>query len=243
MFLRTKGLTKAFDGFLAVDSVDFDLKEGKFVSIIGPNGAGKTTFFNLLSGRLRPSAGEIWFKGENISNLAQCKRAQKGIIKSYQIITIFPNSTTFENVRIAVQADCVTYNFFANALKWTNINEKANNILKEVGLYKKRDEKASALSHGEKRYLELAIALGGNPEVLLLDEPTAGMNPTERKEMTKLIKRISEGITVILVEHDMDVVMETAEKIFVMHHGSIIAEGSAEEIQENPEVQRVYLGG
>jgi len=241
--LETKGLTKSFGGLTAVDGVDFQVEKGQLCTIIGPNGAGKTTFFNMIAGNLPPTRGEIWFKGENITNLPPYMVSRKSIARSYQIINLFPNSTVFENIRIAAQSRKVTYDFWKNAQGLDEINGKVKKILETLRLTDRQESPASSLPYGEQRHLEIGIALATEPELLLMDEPTAGLTPEETLGIMELIKAISKGLTIILVAHDMDVVMKVSDRITVLHQGRVLAEGKPEEIQKNEEVQRVYLGG
>jgi len=241
--LRTEQLTKIFGGLTAVNRVDFVLEERKLQSIIGPNGAGKSTFFKMISGEFPPSGGKIWFRGENITGFPQHVVSHKGIATSYQITNIFPKLTTFENVRIAVQSRKTSFNFWTRADRHHDINEKTMQILETVRLAEKKDVLAANLPHGDQRHLEIGIALGTNPVLLLLDEPTAGLNPVETVETMELIKKIAQGLSIILVEHKMKVIMNISEIITVFHEGQVIAIGNPEEIQENETVRKVYLGG
>jgi branched-chain amino acid transport system ATP-binding protein len=241
--LKTENLTKNFGGLAAVYEVDFVLEEGRLQSIIGPNGAGKSTFFKMISGEHVPSSGKIWFRGEDITGLPQHVISHKGIATSYQITNIFPKLTTFENVRIAVQSRKTSFNFWTRADRHHEINEKTTHILETVKLIDKKDVLAANLPHGDQRHLEIAIALGIDPALLLLDEPTAGLNPAETVETTELIKKIAKGLSVILVEHKMRVIMNISERITVFHDGKVIAVGTPEEIQQNETVRKVYLGG
>lgn len=241
--LRTEQLTKNFGGLTAVNRVDFVLEERKLQSIIGPNGAGKSTFFKMISGEFPPSGGKIWFRGEDITGLPQHVVSHKGIATSYQITNIFPRLSTFENVRIAVQSRKTSYNFWSPAETHHDINDKTIQILETVRLFDKKEVLAANLSHGEQRHLEIGIALGTDPLLLLLDEPTAGLNPAETLETMNLIKEIVKGLSVILVEHKMKVIMNISEIITVFHEGQVIAIGNPEEIQENETVRKVYLGG
>jgi branched-chain amino acid transport system ATP-binding protein len=241
--LKTENLTKNFGGLAAVFEVDFVLEEGRLQSIIGPNGAGKSTFFKMISGEHVPSSGKIWFRGEDITGLPQHVISHKGVATSYQITNIFPKLTTFENVRIAVQSRKTSFNFWTRADGHQDINKKTIQILETVKLIEKRDVLAANLPHGDQRHLEIGIALGTNPGLLLLDEPTAGLNPVETVETTELIKKIAKGLSVILVEHKMKVIMNISERITVFHDGKVIAVGTPEEIQQNETVRKVYLGG
>lgn len=241
--LKTENVTKNFGGLAAVYDVDFVLEEGRLQSIIGPNGAGKSTFFKMISGEHVPSSGKIWFRGEDITGLPQHVISHKGIATSYQITNIFPKLTTFENVRIAAQSRKTSFNLWTRADKHHDINEKTNQILETVKLIDKKDVLAANLPHGDQRHLEIGIALATEPVLLLLDEPTAGLNPAETVETTELIKKIAKGLSVILVEHKMKVIMNISERITVFHDGKVIAVGTPEEIQQNETVRKVYLGG
>jgi len=226
---------------MAVLDVDFALERGELRAIIGPNGAGKTTFFNIIAGNLPPTRGQILFKGQDITALPPHRRSHLGIGRSYQITNIFPDLTVFENIRVAAHTRKTMFNFWTDAEKLDGVMKRATELLAYVGLAEKRPAPARTLSHGEQRYLELAIALATDPELLLLDEPTAGMSPEERGRTAEMIKRVAANVTVILVEHDMDVVMGISDRITVFHHGEILAEGSPAEVRANAAVQRVYL--
>ncbi|MBW1772462.1 MAG: ABC transporter ATP-binding protein [Deltaproteobacteria bacterium] len=240
--LETRGLTKRFGGLTAVDNVSFQVAKGELRSVIGPNGAGKTTFFNLIAGRLPPTEGEIWFKGENITRIPPYQITKKGIGRSYQVTNIFPRLTVFENVRLAAQAVEVTFNFWKNVMSMDETNRNVLEILERLQLVDLKDILAENLPHGMQRHLEIAVAMASDPELLLLDEPTAGMTQDETERMMALINEISEGLTIILVEHDMKFVMSVSKKITVLHEGKVLAEGSPEEIRNNEDVQSVYLG-
>jgi branched-chain amino acid transport system ATP-binding protein len=243
--IKVEGLTKAFGQLKAVNNVSIKFHSGQLTAIIGPNGAGKTTLFNLITGRLKPTLGHIYFKGEEITNLPPYKILKKGIGRSFQIMNIFPGLTTFENIRIGILSYLnKSFNLFSSVDKMSQINEEVIKSLEIVGLEEERDTIAGALSHGDQKRLEIALALTSQPDLLLLDEPTAGMNPEETKMITNLIKDISslKGITVIFTEHDMDVVFSIAERIIVMHQGGIIADGKEEEIKGNRQVREAYLG-
>ena len=227
----------------AVDNVTFQVEEGELRTIIGPNGAGKTTFFNMIAGTLPPTHGEIWFKGENITTLSPHLISQRGMARSYQIINVFPNLTVFENIRVASQSRKVIFNFWKDVRELEEINRKVTRLLETLRLMERGETLAANLPYGEQRHLEIGIALATEPQLLLMDEPTAGLTPEETMRIMELIKIISEGLTIILVAHDMDVVMKVSDKITVLHQGRILAEGSPGEIQENEEVHRVYLGG
>jgi branched-chain amino acid transport system ATP-binding protein len=239
--LRTEGLTVRFGGLTALDGVNFEVGRGQIRAIIGPNGAGKSTFFNCLTGVLRPTSGRILFNGEDITGLPPDRISRKGIARSYQITNILPNASTLENVRIAAQSRRHGWNMFAHHGDLRDIIEKAESVLTSVGLIDKADELAANLSHGEQRNLEIGIALATEPELLCLDEPTAGMSTAETRDTMELVRRIARNLTVLIVEHDMQVVMELAQRITVLHYGEVLAEGTPAEIQQNPRVQEVYL--
>ena len=242
VLLRTQRLTRDFSGFLAVSDVDFEVRRGEQRAIIGPNGAGKTTFFRLLSADLPVSSGKIWFEGKEVTGSAAHQLARRGIGRSYQITNAFANLTVFENIRIAAQSPDLDFRFWATYGKSDELSRKIDDILDMVQLSDKRGLLASELSYGDKRRLELGMALGTDPRLLLLDEPTAGMTPTETESTIELIRQISQGRTIILVEHKMDVVMTVCNRISTFHQGRILAEGTPEEIRSNPEVQAVYFG-
>jgi branched-chain amino acid transport system ATP-binding protein len=241
--LETRDLTKQFGGLTAVDHVTFRVETGDLRAVIGPNGAGKTTFFHLIAGKIAPTAGEIWFKGERTTRVRPHLLTRKGIGRSYQITNIFPRLTVFENVRLAVQAPRVTYGFWRDVRRLSPINERVHRLLDQLHLTDQADTMASHLPHGLQRHLEMAIALASEPALLLLDEPSAGMTREETQRMVELIRGISAGgVTIVLVEHDMSMVMAISQTITVLHEGRILAEGTPDEIRRNPLVQRVYLG-
>jgi branched-chain amino acid transport system ATP-binding protein len=242
VLLRTEQLTRAFGSLVAVDRVDVSVQRGELRSIIGPNGAGKTTFFRLISGEMRPSGGRIWFDGRDITGWPQHQVARLGVAKSYQITNVFPHLTVLENVRVAVQGPARAFDFWSRASRLVDVRERARELLATVGLAGKAERLATHLSHGEKRHLELAIALASDPTLLLLDEPTAGMSPEETDETMRLIRELAAGRTVVLVEHKMKVVMKISDRITVLHQGQVLAEGSPDEIRANTLVQQTYLG-
>jgi len=245
--LRTRGLTREFGGLTAVDSVDFELDQ-ELCSLIGPNGAGKTTFFNLLTGALEPTAGTVELRRGSewvdITDAAPHETAQRGVHRSYQVTNVFPNSTVLENVRVAEQAasgDATT--MWRNVDHFEGHTERAWAILDRVGLAEKAEEPASTLSHGEKRKLEVGIALAGDPSVLLLDEPNAGVSSESVDEVQTLIENVAEDHAVLLVEHNMDIVMDVSERVVVLNRGAVIADGPPAEVRADPDVQSAYLGG
>jgi branched-chain amino acid transport system ATP-binding protein len=240
--LRTEKLVRAYGNLFAVNGVDFTVREGELRSIIGPNGAGKTTFFRLISGEVAPTSGRIWFRDREVTGLPQHAIARLGVAKSYQITSIFPHLTVFENVRVAAQGASQAYDFWRRADALTEARVRAEEVLATVGLAPKAGLLATHLSHGEQRHLELAIALAANPVLLLLDEPTAGMSPEETDETMVLISELRAGRTIILVEHKMKLVMKISDRVTVLHQGQVLADGTPEEIRANEMVQRTYLG-
>ena len=239
--LKTELLSVRFGGLAALSNVNFELPRDEIRAIIGPNGAGKSTFFNCLTGVLRPTSGRISFDGEEITGLRPNAISQKGIARSYQITNIMPNASALENVRIAVQSRRHAWNMVSHHAGFPDINKKAEAALQAVGLLDKAYELASNLSHGEQRNLEIGIALATEPQLLCLDEPTAGMSAAETHETMELVRRIAKDHTILIVEHDMEVVMQLCDRITVLHYGEILAEGTPEEIQSNPRVLEVYL--
>lgn len=243
--LETINLGCNFDGFEAIKNVGFSVQQGEIHAIIGPNGAGKTTFFGLIFGEITPSSGKIFFKGKDITRLAPWQICRLGIGRSYQITNVFPQLTVHENIRMAFQSVSVVYNFWSSIMAFTNFHEKALDIVSEIGLELKTWEAAANLSHGEQRSLEIGLSLASKPELLLLDEPTAGMSMEETKHMVGLIKTVAaeRDLTILIVEHKMDVVYAIADRVTVLQRGSILATGTPEEIRDHEEVKSAYLRG
>ncbi len=239
--LRTEGLTMRFGGLAALNNVSIAVQAGEVRAIIGPNGAGKSTFFNCVTGVLRPTAGRIVFEGEDIAGLPPHRVSKKAIARSYQITNILPGATVLENVRIAVQSRHHSWNLTRHYRAYTDVLERARAVLDALGLHEDEDELAANLSHGAQRNLEIGIALGTEPRLLCLDEPTAGMSVAETHATVELVRRIAKDLTILIVEHDMEVVMGLAHAITVLHYGEVLAEGTPAEIQANPRVQEVYL--
>ncbi len=245
VILEARHLRKEFGGLVAVDDVSLRIQRGSTHSIIGPNGAGKTTFFNLLTGKYRPTYGEVLLNGEDITHVPVHRRAHKGMGRSFQITNIFPNLTVLENVRLAAQAlGGDNFRFLRRTDSLKTYIERAQAALELVGLSAQAGELATVLPHGGKRKLELAIILATDPELLLLDEPTAGMASEGVPELMATIETIQRqgGKTVVMVEHNMNVVMNVSDRITVMHLGRVLAEGSPAEIAADKTVQSVYLG-
>ena len=240
-FLSTEDLTVRFGGLTALNQVNFAVGRDEIRAIIGPNGAGKSTFFNCLTGVLRPSSGHILFDGGDITGLSPDRISHRGIARSYQITNILPNATALENVRIAAQSRRHGWSLLAHHRAYRDIIAKAEAVLEAVGLLTKAYELAANLSHGEQRNLEVGIALATEPQLLCLDEPTAGMSAAETQDTMALVRAIAKNLTILIVEHDMQVVMELAQRITVLHYGEILAEGTPAEIQQNPRVLEVYL--
>jgi branched-chain amino acid transport system ATP-binding protein len=243
MLLRVEKVTKAFDGFVAVQDVDLSVTQGQMACIIGPNGAGKSTIFNLITGHLQPTRGKIFFHDQDITGLPPYTICQLGMGRSFQRTNIFPRLSVFDNVQVAVLAHRKkTLNFFTPSKKL--VQDETYALLAQVGLADEAQSISGMLSYGFQKQLELGIALASEPELLLLDEPTAGMSPQETANAIALIAKIvrERGLTLLFTEHDMDVVFSIAEKITVLHQGQVLAEGTPTEVRSNPEVQRVYLG-
>ncbi len=245
IILQAEHLRKDFGGLVAVDDVSLQVRAGSLHSIIGPNGAGKTTLFNLLSGVLKPTSGRVIYRGRDITAQPPYRIAHLGIGRSYQITNVFPNLSVFENVRLAAQAmGHDNLNLFAPASRFTNYTARALHVVEQVGLKGKENLLASFLPHGDKRKLELGILLASDPQVLLLDEPTAGMASEQVPQLMSLIAEIRQqgNKTILLVEHNMDVVMNVSDVITVMHYGKVLAEGTPTQISANEQVQKAYLG-
>jgi branched-chain amino acid transport system ATP-binding protein len=243
--LRTEGLRKAFGHFMALDGVDIRFDADALTSLIGPNGAGKTTLINLISGSLPADSGKIFFKGEEITRLPPNERVRRGIGRSFQIMNIFPMLTVFQNIQIPVQALLnKSLKLLSRLDAHTDVMNGVEQILKDVGLWNRRELIAGELSHGDQRLLEMAIAISSQPELCFLDEPTSGMNPLERVKILENIKRFSKEkrTAFIIVEHDMDVVFSLSDRIVVLHRGRVIADGSPEQIRQDGNVKEVYLG-
>ncbi|QHI97331.1 ATP-binding cassette domain-containing protein [Xylophilus rhododendri] len=243
VILQTHRLTKTFRGFTAVQGVDLSVRRGSIHALIGPNGAGKTTCFNLLTKFLAPSAGRIEFKGEDITGLRPAQIARLGIIRSFQISAVFPHLTPLENVRLGLQRALGTsMHFWRSETSLRQLDGRARELLDEVGLAELADAETASLPYGRKRALEIATTLAMEPELMLLDEPTQGMGREDVDRVTALIKKVSAGRTVLMVEHNMKVVSTIADRITVLQRGAVLAEGSYAEVSTNPQVMEAYMG-
>jgi branched-chain amino acid transport system ATP-binding protein len=241
--LRVDKLVRRFGGILATDQVSLEVARGELHAIIGPNGAGKTTLISQLTGHLAPHAGSIHLAGRDISRLPAYRRSALGLARSFQITSLLPDFTAADNVALAAQAhDGHSFRFFADARKEVGLRAAAKAALARVGLGARADVLVSRLSHGEQRELELAVALATRPQLLLLDEPMAGLGVTESARMVKLLSELRKEVTIVLVEHDMEAVFALADRITVLVYGRVIASGTPAEIRGNDEVKRAYLG-
>jgi branched-chain amino acid transport system ATP-binding protein len=241
--LKTESLSKNFGALRAVDRVNLNVEAGVH-SIIGPNGAGKTTLFNLLTGFLKPDAGKIFYLGKEITDLQPYEISQLGMARSFQITSIFPELTVFENVRLAVQSRLkVAFNFLISFKRLNGVEEKTEKVLKDVGLYGEADVIAKNLSYGLQRCLDIGISLATEPKLILLDEPTSGLSQEDANRIIHLVSEISKNIPVLVIEHNIDIVLSISDIITVLYQGGILAEGPASEITNNQRVQEAYLGG
>jgi len=242
--LELRGVDKSFGALEVLSRIDLDIEEDKITSVIGPNGAGKTTLFNVISGRFPASGGIILFKKRDITGMQPPEITLAGLARSFQITNIFKRLTVSENILLAVQTKSPRrLSLFSRAKGMKEVGEKTTEILGRIGLQKWADVPAGQLSHGDQRHLEIGMTLATGPELLLLDEPTSGMSPGEAAQTMDLIKDLSRDFTIMLIEHNMDLVMNISDRIVVLNFGRKIAEGVPEEVADNPEVRRVYLGG
>ncbi len=242
--LRIESLSKSFEGFKAVNKANLEVEQGEIVAVIGPNGAGKTTLFNLITGVIKPDSGRVLFKEENITGILPHKVCRKGISRSFQIVNVFQKLSIFENIQVSVLSrEQMTWKLFTPSTKL--VREETEEILEKVGLIGRRDSVAAFLSHGDRKVLEIAMALAGNPEFLILDEPTAGMAQDESLRCIDLIRRLSKemGLTILFCEHDMEIVFGIADRIMVMVRGATIIQDKCDAVRCNQAVQDAYLGG
>ena len=241
--LVVENLTKDFGGLRAVDRVNLTIEPGERRVLMGPNGAGKTTLFNMISGIYAATEGRILFFEKDVTKLPSYRRAALGVARTYQITNLFQNLTVGENILMACQALTRTkFVMFRSVASYHRLGDRCNNLLKKFDLWEKRNELVKNLSHGDQRQIEVALALAEQPRLLLLDEPAAGLSSAETHALTLLLKKLDPSITILLIEHDMDVAFEFAEKITVLYQGKFLAEGTKEEIRNNPTVQEIYLG-
>ena len=242
--LSLSNVSKTFGGLRAVDGVSLQVEAGERRAIIGPNGAGKTTLFNLIAGDLPPTEGQISLFGRDITRLPPHRRAALGIARTYQITNLFPSLTVLQNCLLAVKALTPTkFHLHRSVGRYPELFARAREALAAVGLAEKEGETVRNLSHGEQRQLEVALALAGRPKVLLLDEPTSGLSPAESLAMTELLRKLDRSITLLIIEHHMDVVLDLAGRIAVLHLGGVLADGAKDAVRANRQVQEIYLGG
>ena len=241
--LEVNSVKKDFSGLEVLLGIDLAVEHGTRHAIIGPNGAGKSTLFNVITGKHRVSDGEILFKDQDITDWAPHKVSRIGLARSFQVTNIFPSMTVYENIRnVVVSRRKMRFNIFKGLGKIGEVTEETNGVLETIGLETSSDTPAGELAYGHQRALEIGLALAMEPELILLDEPTAGMTTEETREAVKLIERVTEGKTLVIIEHDMDVVFSISDRISVLYYGKILATGTAEEIKENLEVKKAYLG-
>jgi branched-chain amino acid transport system ATP-binding protein len=241
--LQTRNLTKEFKGFVAVENVNLDIAEGSIHALIGPNGAGKTTVFNLLTKFLTPTAGQIFYQGDDITRRKPVDIAHMGVIRSFQISAVFPHMTVLENVRVALQRKLgISYHFWKSERRLESLNDEALSLLDQVGLRDFAANTTAELPYGRKRALEIATTLALEPRLMLLDEPTAGMGAEDVTQVAELIHKVSAGRTTLMVEHNLSVVSTLADRITVLQSGEILAEGTYAEVSKNPEVMSAYMG-
>ncbi|WP_435181957.1 ABC transporter ATP-binding protein [Halorussus sp. AFM4] len=248
--LRADGLTKRFGDFTALDGVDLDVRAGEFRSVIGPNGAGKTTLFNCLTGALRPTAGSVRFRGEDVTRLAPHERVRRGMGRSFQISTVFGGLSVRENVRLAAQSVAegageisLRQELFSPTDRFAGVADRTDAVLSDIGLADRAGEHARNLAHGDRRRLELGLVLATDPDLVLLDEPTAGMGSEETRRTIALVEEVLSDRTLLLIEHDIDLVMNVSDAVTVLHRGQVLATGPPERIAADDEVQKAYLGG
>ena len=241
--LRLHAVSKSFGGLRAVEGVELAVRPGERRALIGPNGAGKTTLFNLIAGELPVTSGAITLFDRDVTGVAPHRRAALGLARTYQITNLFPALSVLENCLLAVQAlSPVKFAMHRPLRRYGELHERARRTLAVVGLADRADARVRSLSHGEQRQLEIGLALAGAPRVLLLDEPTAGLSPAESQDMGRLLTALDPAITVLIIEHDMDIALQVARHVTVLHYGRVIADGTREEIRENPLVREIYLG-
>ncbi len=241
--LKIDGLAKNFGALEVLKDLSLTVKTGERVAIIGPNGAGKTTLLNVISGELVPTSGRVYVLGQEITNLPAHRRVHTGLARSFQLTRVFPNLTILQNILLALQGTRPSrYEMFRQAIAYNNLVSKAQRLLELVNLWEKRDEPAHAISYGEQRKMELALSLASEPKVLLLDEPSAGLDIGEIPDFVKIMMTLAKGITLVFSAHDMEVVFGLANRVVVLYYGKFIADGTPQEIKANPTVREIYLG-
>ena len=241
--LETKGLYHDFSGLEVLFGVDLRVQGGERHAVIGPNGAGKTTLFNVITGTYRPSRGQVFFKGKEITGSRPYELTRLGLGRSFQITSTFNRLTTFQNIRLAILSKRgIRFQLFRKVDKMQDLTRETDEVLKRINLDRERDMPAGLLSYGKHRSLEISLALATDPDLIMLDEPTAGMSRDETHHAVELIKRLTEGKTVVIIEHDMDVIFSLADRITVLHYGQILASGPPAEIKQNQAVKDAYLG-
>lgn len=246
IILKVNNLHHSFGKFKVLTGINLEVRRGGITALIGPNGAGKTTFYNVISGKYKPSNGKVIFNNIDITGIPPYKLVKLKLLRSFQITNIFPELTVTENIVIPLLLRTgKTFSFLKNVKKYRHLYSEANKIMENLGLLKFKDRKASELAYGDKRLVEIAITFASKPEMILLDEPTAGMNPAETERTVSLIKELSEkmNVTFFITEHDMNVVFSISEYIFVLHQGELLAQGAPEDIKNNRKVKEAYLGG
>lgn len=241
--LRVEGLCKNYGGVSALTNIFFSIKVGERLAIIGPNGAGKTTLFNILDGQLRADDGQFFFFGQDISRMPTYGRTHLGLVRSFQLTTLFSNLTVLNNTMLAIHGILPSrFEMFRPIISYKDLYDKAHELLDSMDLWGRRDELVEAISYGEQRKLEIALCLAAKPKLLLLDEPSCGLTADESKDISTRIRDLGTDVTVILIAHDIDLVFDVAERIVVLHHGEIVADGTCDEIQCNSLVKEIYMG-
>ncbi len=241
--LELQGIYKDFEGLEVLFGINLGIQQGERHAIIGPNGAGKSTIFNIITGKYLPSRGKVFFKGQDITGTSPYRLNRRGLARSFQITNIFRTMTVFQNVRNAILSkNKIRYNLFSRLDRMKDIHDQTEKVLKQIGLLDRKDVMAGLLSYGQQRALEIGLTIATEPELILLDEPTAGMSLEETREAVKLIGRVTQGKTLIIVEHDMEVVFSLADRITVIYYGETLASGPPDEIRQNQKVKDAYLG-
>jgi branched-chain amino acid transport system ATP-binding protein len=241
--LELQGIYKDFDGLEVLFGINLGIQQGERHAVIGPNGAGKSTIFNIITGKYLPSRGKIFFKGQDVTGTSPYKLNRHGLARSFQITNIFRTMTVFQNVRNAILSkNKIRYNLFSRLDRMKDINDQTDRVLEQIGLLDRKDVVAGVLSYGQQRALEIGLTIATEPELILLDEPTAGMSSEETREAVKLIERVTRGRTLVIVEHDMEVVFSLADRISVIYYGEVLASGVPDEIRQNQKVKDAYLG-